>query len=74
MYPKIAKPKLSASQLIQKMKNEKGITFKYLSKEDAAEYLTNINNYLRTAAYRKITKNTLNAPMQANISIWIFLT
>lgn len=53
MYPQIVKPKLSAHQLIQKMKNEKGITFKYTSEEEAAEYLTNINNYLRTAAYRK---------------------
>lgn len=53
MSSQTVKPKLSAHQLIQKMKNEKGITFKYTSEEEAAEYLTNINNYLRTAAYRK---------------------
>lgn len=34
------------------MKN-KGITFKYISEADAEKYLSNINNYMRTAAYRK---------------------
>ncbi len=47
------KPKQTAQQLVAKMKNEKGIQFKYTSEVDAANYLTNINNYLRTAAYRK---------------------
>ena len=31
----------------------KGVTFKYSTEEKAAEYLTDKNNYLRTAAYRK---------------------
>lgn len=52
MSNKIDKPKQTAQQLITKMKN-KGITFKYITAEKAAEYLTNKNNYLRTAAYRK---------------------
>jgi len=47
------KPKQTASQLVTKMKNEKGIRFKYTSEETAEDYLSNINNYLRTAAYRK---------------------
>lgn len=32
---------------------EKGITFKYVTEEKAEAYLTDINNYLRTAAYRQ---------------------
>lgn len=52
MSNRINKPKQTAAQLITKMKN-KGITFKYITEEEAAEYLTDKNNYLRTAAYRK---------------------
>lgn len=47
------KPKQTASQLVIKMKEEKGITFKYISESAATDYLSNINNCLRTAAYRK---------------------
>lgn len=50
---KIDKPKQTAQQLINKMKVEKGIKFKYISEHDAETYLTNVNNYLRTASYRK---------------------
>lgn len=53
MENKITKPKQTAHQLIIKMKNEKGIRFKYTSESDAENYLSNINNYLRTSAYRK---------------------
>lgn len=52
MSNKIDKPKQTAPQLITKMKS-KGITFKYITEEKATEYLTDKNNYLRTAAYRK---------------------
>ena len=52
MSNKIDKPKQAAPQLIEKMKS-KGVTFKYSTEEKAAEYLTDKNNYLRTAAYRK---------------------
>ena len=52
MSNKIDKPKQTAPQLITKMKS-KGITFKYITEEKAAEYLTDKNNYLRTATYRK---------------------
>ena len=47
------KPKLTVQQLVSKMKNEKGISFNYISETDAENYLLNVNNYLRTAAYRK---------------------
>ena len=47
------KPKQTAQQLVAKMKTEKGIRFRYTSESAAKNYLTNINNYLRTAAYRK---------------------
>ena len=52
MSNKIDKPKQAAPRLIEKMKS-KGVTFKYSTEEKAAEYLTDKNNYLRTAAYRK---------------------
>lgn len=52
MSNRIDKPKQTSAQLIAKMK-AKGITFKYLTEIDAANYLTDRNNYLRTAAYRK---------------------
>ena len=47
------KPKQTAQQLVSKMKNEKGISFNYISEANAENYLLNVNNYLRTAAYRK---------------------
>lgn len=47
------KPMLSSSQLVAKMRDEKGITFKYTTEEAAAAYLSDVNNYLRTAAYRQ---------------------
>ena len=53
MGNRIDKPKQTAQQLITKMKDEKGISFKYISEVDAENYLANVNNYLRTAAYRK---------------------
>ena len=53
MNLKSNKPKQTAKQLIQKMKEDKGIQFKYISAEDAESYLDNHNNYLRTTSYRK---------------------
>ena len=53
MENKRNKPKQTAQQLVRKMKNEKGISFNYISEADAEHYLLNVNNYLRTAAYRK---------------------
>lgn len=63
------KPKQTAQQLITKMKNEKGISFKYTSESDAENYLANINNYLRTAAYRKTIKNIKKVSITANTSV-----
>jgi len=54
------KPKLTAKQLITKMKIEKGITFSKLSEKCAEKYLFDINNYLRTASYRKNYQKYLN--------------
>lgn len=53
MGNKTNKPKQTAKQLIVKMKDEKGIHFKYNTEAEAEYYLTNVNNYLRTASYRK---------------------
>ena len=53
MSNKIDKPKMPPQQLINKMRDEKGITFKYVSEEDAADFLAETNNYIRTASYRK---------------------
>ena len=47
------KPKLSAHDLVQKLKNEKGILFNIVSESESEQYLLDINNYLRTASYRK---------------------
>lgn len=47
------KPQMSASDLIYKLKYEKGISFKYTDEKEAEKYLTNINNYLRTVSYRR---------------------
>ena len=52
MENKEIKPKQSSHQLIAKMK-DKGITFNYCSEAEAEAYLLNINNYFRTASYRK---------------------
>lgn len=50
---KKSKPKRSANELVEMMKKEKGITFYYISEEEAIETLSEKNNYLRTASYRK---------------------
>lgn len=55
-----SKPKLTSSQLIQKMKNDKGISFNLVSEAKAQKYLFNENNYLRTASYRKNYQKYLN--------------
>lgn len=34
------------------MRDEKGITFKYINEDEAADFLADHNNYLRTACYR----------------------
>lgn len=56
----MSKPKLSAEQLVAKMKNEKGITFEHMSEEDAVDFLKKKNNYYRLAAYRKNYDKRLN--------------
>ncbi len=53
MTNRISRPKLSPRQLIEKMRDEKGITFNLVSESEAELYLADVNNYLRVAAYRK---------------------
>ena len=54
MSNKSDKPKLSPQKLIDKMRDEKGIAFKYTNENNAVDFLSNHNNYLRTACYRTI--------------------
>lgn len=60
MVNKVNKPKKLVKQLVQEMKNERGITFKYIDESVAIDYLSNTNNYLRTASYRKNYQKYLN--------------
>lgn len=53
MSNRINKPKKTSKEIVDMMRDEKGITFKHISEDAAADYLTNVNNYMRTAAYRK---------------------
>lgn len=48
-----AKPKLTARELVTKMRDNKGITFNIVSEDEAITYMQNINNYMRVASYRK---------------------
>lgn len=47
------KPKQTPQQLIDKMRDEKGIRFCIMDEASAIQHLANRNNYLRTASYRK---------------------
>ena len=47
------KPKLTSGQLVKKLKDEKGVTFHYVSETEAEVFLREHNNYMRTASYRK---------------------
>lgn len=44
---------MQSDALINQLKNEKGIAFNIISEYDAVTYIKDINNYLRTASYRK---------------------
>ena len=43
----------SPAELVAMLRDEKGITFHHMSESEAEQYLTDRNNYLRTASYRK---------------------
>lgn len=45
------KPKLTSAQLIHKAKNDRGITFGYITEQEAEEYIRYKDSYMRTAAY-----------------------
>lgn len=50
---RIQKPKKSAHELVEMLRDEKGVLFTLMTEADAENYLSNKNNYLRTASYRK---------------------
>ena len=47
------KPKKTAKELVYLLKEEKGVTFSVMNEDAAISYLSERNNYLRTASYRK---------------------
>lgn len=50
---RINKPKKSATDLISKLGDEKGVAFSMMDEATAIAYISERNNYLRTASYRK---------------------
>ncbi len=48
-----SKPKKSAEELVRDMAVRHGVTFNWISEQEAAEYFIDRNNFLRTASYRK---------------------
>lgn len=56
------KPKKNVQEIVNKMKIDKGIAFNYINEEDATEFLSSTNNYLRTASYRKNYIKYTNGP------------
>lgn len=56
------KPKMTSKALVDKLRDEKGVSFKYVTEDNAEKYLAKINNYLRTASYRKNYQKYLNGP------------
>ena len=53
MSNRTEKPMRSPAELVAMLRDEKGITFHHMSESEAERYLTDRNNYLRTASYRK---------------------
>ena len=47
------KTKKSSADLIALLKNNKGVLFNIVSEADAISYIKDVNNFLRTASYRK---------------------
>lgn len=47
------KTKKSSADLIALLKNDKGVLFNIVSEADAISYIKDVNNFLRTASYRK---------------------
>ncbi len=47
------KPKQTASELIEMLRDKKGVAFNIINETDAKIHLIERNNYLRTASYRK---------------------
>lgn len=67
---KLDKPKRTSEELIGQLK-EKGVKFDIITEADAAVYIKDINNYLRTASYRKTTKSISLVKTKENILVLI---
>ena len=60
------KPKMTSKALVDKLRDEKGVSFKYVTEDNAEKYLAQINNYLRTASYCKLRLNGTPVPLLRN--------
>lgn len=49
----ILKPKKTAHELVEMLRDDKGVRFELMTEAAAEDYLSKKNNYLRTASYRK---------------------
>ena len=47
---RVQKPKKSARELVEMLRDEKGVLFNLMTEADAENYLSVKNNYLRTAS------------------------
>lgn len=50
---RVEKPKKTAQELVNMLRDDKGIRFQIMDETAAEDYLSKKNNYLRTASYRK---------------------
>lgn len=49
-----------SEELVKQLKESKGVTFRIIDEKNAVSYIKDVNNYLRTASYRKnYVKHTL---------------
>lgn len=49
-----------SEDLVKQLKESKGVTFRIIDEKNAVSYIKDVNNYLRTASYRKnYVKHTL---------------
>lgn len=62
------KPKLTSKQLVQKLRDEKGVTFKNTSENDAEIFLRDRNNYMKTASYGCAHNNCILADLSKGSS------
>ena len=61
------KPKKTADELVNKLQNEKGITFNIIDKNTAGGFFLDIKNYFFPPHIEKIMKNIEAARIKGNI-------